>query len=238
MVKPGSHWLVAGASKRLGLLLTRKLLEQGARVSALYRTLTPELQELCQKYPHQCALFSFDLCETDAFPALIKTITERQGLLAGLLLVASEFYKTPWGMVSERDWDNLFATNVKGHTFLAQACSASLEPQSQIIALADIFGNKPLRAYVAYAAAKAALLSVVRNLAKELAPHVRVNAISPGPVLLPESFSPEEEAQHAERTLLGKLGTPEDIWQAVQFLMECSYITGMNLNVDGGASLI
>lgn len=238
MLKPGSHWIVAGASKRLGLLLARKLLEQGARVSALYRTLTPELEELCQKHPHQCALFPFDLCETTAYPTLIKTITDCHGSLAGLLLVASEFYKTPWGMVSEDDWDNLFSTNVKGHTFLAQACTTVLEPQSQIIALADIFGSKPLKAYVAYAAAKAALLSVVRNLAKELAPHVRVNAISPGPVLLPESFSPQDEAQHAERTLLGKLGTPEDIWEAVQFLMECSYLTGVNLNVDGGASLV
>ena len=238
MLKPGSHWLVAGASKRLGLLLARKLLEQGAKVSALYRTLTPELEELCRKHPSQCALFSFDLCETDAYPDLIKKITDRNGSLSGLLLVASEFYKTPWGKVTEKDWDTLFSTNVKGHTFLAQACTASLEPQSQIIALADIFGSKPLKAYMAYAAAKAALLSVVRNLAKELAPHVRVNAISPGPVLLPESFSPQEGAQHAERTLLGKLGTPEDIWEAVQFLIEGSYLTGVNLKVDGGASLV
>lgn len=238
MVKPGSHWLIAGASKRLGLLLARKLLEHGAKVSALYRTLTPELEALSKKYPHQCALFSFDLNQTGAYPTLVKTITDRHGSLAGLLLVASEFYKTPWGLVTEQDWDNLFATNVKGHAFLAQACTSVLEPQSQIIALADIFGNKPLKAHVAYAAAKAALLSVARNLAKELAPHVRVNTISPGPVLLPESFSSEEGAQHAERTLLGKLGTPEDIWEAVHFLMESTYLTGVNLNVDGGASLV
>ncbi|NBX81814.1 hypothetical protein EBQ90_01810 [bacterium] len=62
MLKPGSHWLVAGASKRLGLLLARKLLERGAKVSALYRTLTPELEELCRKHP-SVRLFSFDLCE-------------------------------------------------------------------------------------------------------------------------------------------------------------------------------
>jgi NAD(P)-dependent dehydrogenase (short-subunit alcohol dehydrogenase family) len=79
---------------------------------------------------------------------------------------------------------------------------------------------------------------LTQNLAKEWAPQIRVNSISPGPVLLPETYTPEQRERARERTLLKRLGSPEDIAQAALFLIGNDYMTGCDLAVDGGRSLV
>jgi NAD(P)-dependent dehydrogenase (short-subunit alcohol dehydrogenase family) len=91
---------------------------------------------------------------------------------------------------------------------------------------------------VPYVATKAALTSLTRGLARAWAPRIRVNAVAPGPVLLPETEStPEEEAAAADRTVARRVGSPEDVAQAVLFLDRAPYVTGETIRVDGGHHL-
>ena len=227
-----------GSSRRIGLYLTEKLLESGCKVSGLYRTPSPELTSLKSLFPDRLHLDCFDLRDVRTAGPLAAKIHQQNGRIFGVIHVASQFFKTPLGQVTSNAWDELFDTNVKGHFFLTQALAPYLEAPSHLINLVDIFSTKPLRNYLAYTAAKGALMTLTRNLANELAPNTRVNAISPGPVLLPEGFSEEEKLQHSKNTLLGRTGDPSDIWSAVHFLLNSNYITGINLCVDGGSFLM
>ena len=238
MASENRHVVIVGCARRIGLALTQNFLKKGYRVSGFYRTKSPELVSLEGQFRDQFKLFMFDLRHPQNAQELAAKAATQNGHAYALIHVASQFYRTPLGQVTEDSWDDLFDTNVKGHFFLTQAFIPYLERPSHIINLVDIFSFKPLRGYIAYAAAKGALLSLTRNLANELAPHTQVNAISPGPVLLPENFTDEEKKQHASRALLGRTGSPDDIWNAVQFFLESRYITGMNLCVDGGSSLL
>lgn len=237
MVLKNKHVVVAGCARRIGLDLTTRLLESGCRVSGLYRTHSEDLHSLKNGFGERIHLLPFDSGEPRKAGDVARKATEKHGNVFALIHVSSQFYRTPLGAVTSESWDELFDTNVKGHFFLGQAFASHFENPSHLITLVDIFAEKPLRGYLAYTAAKGALLTLTRNLANELAPNTRVNAISPGPVLLPENFSEEEKALHANRTLLGRTGSAEDIWNAVEFLLKSTYITGVNLKVDGGSSL-
>lgn len=233
------HFVIVGGSKRLGFHVARFFAKEGARLSILYRQMSKELDELLVQFPKTCRGYSFDLTSVSQFKTLAETIFQDGGPIQLVLNFSSQFYKTPIDHVTEAEWDELFQTNVKGQFFLLQALLPHLQdPGGQIINLVDIFATKPLRGYVAYTAAKSAFLRTTRSLALELAPGIRVNAISPGSVLLPDSFSQEEIKLHTERNLMKRLGAPEDILQAILFLMKSSYITGIDLAVDGGSSLI
>lgn len=233
----GQHWVVVGCSRRLGLFVTEKLLLGGARVTGLYREKSETLSSLQNRHAEGLCLQAFDLTSVESENLSLSSFFKDQKPIKGIIHLASQFFPTPLLSASPSDWDILFDTNVKGHFFLDKLLLPFLSQSSLIIHLVDIYATKPLRNYYAYAAAKGALLTTMKNLAQELAPKTRVNAISPGSVLLPESFSPEEIAKHQENTLLKRLGSPEDIWNALRFLADNHYITGINLKVDGGTSL-
>lgn len=231
------HWVVVGCSRRLGLYITTKLLAKGATVTGLYRELSESLVELKNSHPQKLSLLSVDLTKLDSSLSELSAHFQTQTKISGVIHLASQFFPTPLTSLTSKEWDVLFDTNVKGHVFLTQLFVSFLKRPSSITFLVDIYATKPLRNYLAYAAAKGALLTTMRNLALELAPHTRVNAISPGSVLLPENFSEEDIHKHQENTLLKRLGDPEDIWNAFYFLSHNQYITGVNLKVDGGTSL-
>lgn len=233
----GHHWVVVGCSRRLGLYITTKLLAEGAIVTGLYRELSESLVELKNSHPQKLSLLSVDLTKLDSSLSELSAHFQTQTKLAGVIHLASQFFPTPLTSLTSKEWDVLFDTNVKGHVFLTQLFLPFLSRPSSIIHLADIYATKPLRNYLAYAAAKGALLTTMRNLALELAPHIRVNAISPGSVLLPETFTEEDIKKHKDHSLLKRLGNPEDIWNAFYFLSRNQYVTGINLKVDGGTSL-
>jgi len=232
------HIVIVGCARRIGLTLTQHLLEAGYLISGTYHHLSPELIDLEKQFRGRFKGYPFDLRKPESAKALAQKAAEQYGPVFGIIHVASQFYRTPLEQVTPDSWDELFDTNVKGHFFLTQAFIPHLAKPSHIINLVDIFAFKPLQGYIAYTAAKGALLALTRNLANELAPHTRVNAISPGPVLLPENFTDKEKFLHASRTLLKRTGSPQDIWNAVRFFLDSAYITGMNLCVDGGSSLV
>jgi NAD(P)-dependent dehydrogenase (short-subunit alcohol dehydrogenase family) len=104
----------------------------------------------------------------------------------------------------------------------------------KIINIADVAGEIIWPSHLPYSVSKAALIAVNRGLAKAYAPHIQVNAIAPGPVLFPEYYSDEQKNSAVERTLLKRPGSPQDIVNAVVFLIENDYITGEMIHVDGG----
>lgn len=231
------HWVVVGCSRRLGLFIARKLIEDGARVTGLYREISVPIHQLQAQFPSQLKLQSYDLSKMEELEVSLETLLKGSDQIDGVIHLASQFFPTPLLKVKVSDWDILYDTNVKGHFFLTQLLIPNLKSPSSIIYLVDIYASKPLKNFVAYASAKGALLSLMRNLALELAPKIRVNAISPGSVLLPESYDQEEIDRHIENTLLKRLGSPEDVFEALCFLSRNSYLTGLDLKVDGGTSL-
>jgi len=232
------HIVVSGGSKRIGLELNRYFLQQSAFVTCLFRSSTQDLEELARQYPERFRSIRYDLTDSSSLAKASQTLGESARRVDVLINVASDFFRTPLGSITQDQWDRLFDTNVKGHFFLIQNLLPLLAKPSVIINVVDIFATKPLRGYSPYTSAKGALLTLTRNLAAELAPVTRVNAVSPGAVLLPENFTEEERVQHSKNNLLGRLGCPQDIVEAISFLIGNDYITGLNLKVDGGSSLL
>jgi pteridine reductase len=135
---------------------------------------------------------------------------------------------------------DLIGSNLKAPLFLSQAAAAPLrDAGGAIVNIIDIHAERPLKGYPLYCAAKAGLLGLTRALAIELAPEVRVNGVSPGPIEWPEdgAFSPVAQREIIDHTLLRRCGSPEDIARAVRFLLcDAPYVTGQVINVDGGRS--
>jgi NAD(P)-dependent dehydrogenase (short-subunit alcohol dehydrogenase family) len=123
-----------------------------------------------------------------------------------------------------------------GGFFCAQAARRAMGERGVIVNITDIAALEAWPLFAPHAAAKAALAQLTRSLARAFAPGVRVCAVAPGPVLLPDDSGEEMRARHAERTALGRLGSPRDVVDAVAYLIEADFVTGAQLVVDGGHS--
>ena len=152
---------------------------------------------------------------------------------------ASTFYPTRFGEIEPAQWDDLIASNYRAPLFLAQACYPALkQSRGCIINLVDIHALKPLAQHSVYCSAKAANQMLVKSLALELAPEVRVNGIAPGAILWPESGDTSEYRQAIiEQVPLARRGDPRNIADTVLFLAGNDYITGEVIRVDGGRLL-
>ena len=238
--------LVTGGARRVGAATCRKLHGQGANLVLHYRASEKEAQslqaELNQVRSGSVALAQADLLNISALPYLVDEAVRHFGKLDALVNNASSFSPTPLGEITEKMWDDLIGSNLKAPLFLSQAAAPHLKKQHGcIVNIVDIHSEWPLKRYVVYNAAKGGLASLTRSLALELAPEIRVNGISPGPILWPEQgeWADEASRQHIiERTLLKRMGEPNDIARTVAFLIaDAPYITGQIIAVDGGRSV-
>jgi pteridine reductase len=234
----GKHAFVTGAAKRVARAIAERLLKEGVRLSAHYFQSQAEAEALKALAPDRVALVRGDLRELGKLPSLIAQAEKAFGPIDVLVHSASSFYPTPVETVTAEQWDDLERTNLKAPFFLSQAASPRMKAGSVIVNIADVNGERAMRRHLPYSCSKAGLLMLTRNLAKEWAPRIRVNSISPGPVLLPESYDEAQRKKSVARTLLGREGSPEDIASAVVFLAQATYITGFDLKVDGGRHLV
>jgi pteridine reductase len=238
----GKVVLITGGSRRVGAAICRRLHTAGANLMLHYRTSAGEARLLQAELNHaradSVALIQADLLDIAQLPAMVEQTISAFGRLDALVNNASSFYQTPIGAINESDWENLIGTNVRAPLFLCQAAAAALrKAQGAIVNITDIHADRPLKSYVVYSIAKAALVGLTRSLARELAPDVRVNAVAPGPVLWPdnEAFDELSRQRIISSTPLRREGTPDDIAKAVHFLLaDASYVTGETINVDGG----
>jgi pteridine reductase len=162
------------------------------------------------------------------------------GRLDILVNNASAFYPTPFGEITEAEWDELVGANLKAPLFLSQAATAELRrTQGLIVNIVDIHALRPLKRHTVYSITKAGLAMLTRALARELGPAIRVNGVAPGPVLWPEDdIDPALKQDIIARTALKRPGSPEDVARAVAFFAkDAPYVTGQILAVDGGRSI-
>lgn len=238
--------LVTGGAKRVGAAICCKLHAQGANLMVHYRSSQNDAQTLRhaleQIRPDSVELIQADLLDIASLPDLVEETIRRFGKLDVLVNNASSFFPTPMGQLTELDWVDLIGSNLKAPLFLSQAVAPYLEMrQGCIVNIVDIHVEQPLKNYVIYNAAKGGLAALTRSLALELAPHIRVNGVSPGPILWPEHEEWLDKSLRKEiidRTLLKRMGEPDDIAKAVSFLIsDAPYVTGQIIAVDGGRSI-
>ncbi|HET8698270.1 MAG TPA: SDR family oxidoreductase, partial [Gammaproteobacteria bacterium] len=153
---------------------------------------------------------------------------------------ASTFYPTKLGTVTEEQWHDLIDSNLKAPLFLSQALLPALHgAHGVIVNIVDVHAQRPLRDHPVYGAAKAGVAMLTRSLAKDLGPDIRVNGVSPGAILWPDSGMSEAlRAAIIKQTALKRSGEPEDVAAAVLFLeRDAPYVTGQIIAVDGGRSV-
>ncbi len=236
--------LVTGAARRIGAAIARHLHAAGFDLALHYRNSAADLQALTEELEAARSGSTFalqaDLAQFDRLPELVAQTIGRYGRLDALVNNASSFRPTPIGTATPADWDELFAANVRAPFFLAQAAAPHLKAaRGAIVNLVDIYAERPLRDHAVYCMAKAALAMATKSLALELAPEVRVNAIAPGAILWAENETADAKKRAMlARTPLARTGTPEEIAEAVRWLLQdASYSTGQILRVDGGRLL-
>lgn len=234
--------LVTGAARRIGAATARRLHASGYDLCLHHLHSTAEMAALAAELESTRAgsvrVLQADLGQFDRLPELVAASVGRFGRLDALVNNASSFHPTPLGTVAPQQWDALFAVNARAPFFLAQAAAPHLRAaRGAIVNLTDVYAGRPLPAHAPYSATKAALVSLTRSLALELAPEVRVNAVAPGAILWPE-HGQDDAARQAilGATALGRIGTPEHIAAAVHWLLsaDAGYVTGQVLHVDGG----
>jgi pteridine reductase len=238
--------LVTGGTKRLGAAICRKLHTVGMKLMVHYRSSENEARtlqtELNQVRPGSVALVQADLLDITQLPNLVNETIKHFGKMDSLINNASSFSPTPMGEITEKLWNELIGSNFKAPLFLSQAAAPYLKKQHGcIVNIVDIHAEWPLKNYVIYCSAKGGLATLTRSLALELAPEIRVNGVSPGPILWPENGEWPDEFTRQRiigKTLLKRIGEPDDIAKTVLFLIsDAPYITGQIIVVDGGRSM-
>jgi len=240
----GKTVLITGGARRVGAAIASRLHAAGANLAIHYRKSAAEAEALATALnasrEKSASIIQADLLDIGRLPRLVEFAVQSFGSLDVLVNNASTFYPTKVGEITPAAWDDLMGVNLKVPLFLSQAAAPALRKSGGLILnIVDIHALRPLRHYTVYCAAKAGLQMLTRSLAKELGPEVRVNGISPGPVLWPEADGDSAtRAKIIQRTILQKMGTPEDIARtALFFAAHAPFITGQVLAVDGGRSV-
>ena len=236
--------LVTGSAKRIGAEVVRTLHAEGMNV-ILHFNGSHELaeriaNELNAIRPASLTLIQHNLLNFEQLNEFSQRVLGCYGRLDVLINNASTFYPTPMDEITHEQWDDLIGVNLKAPLFLSHAFANELKNNSgNIINIIDIHSGRPLKDYPIYCVAKAGLKMLTKSLARELAPEVRVNGVSPGAIMWPEVE--EYEPMHEEiidRTALKREGHPKDIANTVWFLINAAdYITGQIIAVDGGRTL-
>jgi len=238
--------LVTGAARRLGAQTARALHQRGWNLLVHYHSHKEDadalVAELNALRPDSACALGADLSSMEDVEKLAETAIARWARLDGLVNNASVFYPTPVSGASTGDWDRILHTNLRAPFFLLQKCLPALSKNGGcVVNLIDIYSEKPLPDHPLYCASKAGLAALTRSWARDLAPAIRVNGVSPGAILWPEGDTPlPEQYQQSilEKTPLARTGKPADIARTIVFLMcDAPFITGQIVSVDGGRSL-
>jgi pteridine reductase len=230
--------LVTGAGRRVGRAIALALGARGMRVVVHYNGSRDGADETARKIREaggEASVEQADLAAAGAADALVDRVLSANGSLGALVNSAAVMMRTPVGEVRVADWDAMFALNVRAPFFLSQRAAPALAAsRGSIVNIADLAAFESWPAYVPHGMTKAAIVQMTHALARALAPGVRVNAVAPGVVLLPEGWSAEDAEHLRASTPLARLGAPEDVAQAVVYLLEAEYVTGEVIRVDGG----
>jgi pteridine reductase len=241
----GQWALITGAAKRIGACIARTLHVAGAGVAVHYRDSADEAEALAAELntdrPGSALTVQGDLLDAERLGDIVAHVVEQTGRLDLLINNASSFYPTPLGEITPGHWEDLIGTNLKAPLFLSQAAMAQLKQhRGCIVNIVDIHAQRPLRHHTVYGPAKAALAMLTRTLARDLAPEIRVNGVSPGAILWPDDAVPPDSYRDSvlKQVPLRRAGEAQDIADCVLYLVrDAHYVTGQIIAVDGGRSI-
>ena len=233
--------LVTGGAVRVGRALSLGLAEAGYDVAVHYYSSSTAAQEVVNRIGEmgrRGVLVEGNMGDPDGVQAIAAAVRERCGRLDLLVNSAASFEHADLLDIDVDAWDQVMNVNLRGPFLLVRESAALLkESQGSVVNIVDLGAFKPWTHHPHHAVSKAALLHLTKILARVLAPDVRVNAVAPGAVLMPEASDAAERERERRLTPLGRLGSPEDVLRAVLFLAASTFITGEVLVVDGGRSL-
>lgn len=235
----GKTAFVTASARRIGRATSLALAAAGANVVINYRTSADEAEATAAEARAlgvKALTVQFDVADYRNVGAAVEKISRDFGPIDILVNNASLYKQTPMPTTDFTIWHNTIDVIVHTPYYLANAVAPHMLEQGEgvIINIVDLSAWEAWPKYAAHSVAKSALLALTRQLALELAPAVRVNAVAPGPVLRPLHFTDEMFAHTADKTLLNRWGTPEDVAETVLFLVKSGYITGESITVDGG----
>lgn len=240
----GCRVLVTGGARRVGRCIVERLAFSGAAVAIHANRSFQAAQELAVLLGDKGCItpltLSGDVTRRQDWEALRNRIEAQWGALDVLIHNAAVFEPGDVAQTTESQWDRMMAVNARSVLTGTQELIPLLKRGNspRVIAIGDVAGKLVWPGYLAYSVSKSAQLALVRGLAKSLAPDILVNAVSPGPVLLPDGSDGDEQNQIQATIPLNRFGVPRDVADAVCFLITGGdYITGMDLRVDGGRTV-
>lgn len=229
--------LVTGAAHRVGRALAVGLAANGYDIALHYHasaTKVGDARDAIEKAGGASTLFQADLRDAEAPARLVRDAVESMGKLDVVVNSASVMLRMPMGSINAELWDSVLDLNLRAPFLIAQEAARYLPDGGSIINISDLAAFEIWPPYVPHGVSKAGLVYLTQALARLLAPRIRVNAIAPGTVLLPENFDPVFAARLTETTPLKRDGSPEDVVQAMLYLLNAHYVTGETIIVDGG----
>jgi NAD(P)-dependent dehydrogenase (short-subunit alcohol dehydrogenase family) len=236
----GKVALVTGAGKRLGRAVALRLAGEGADIAVHFRGSEDEASKVAgeiEGFGRRAIAMKADLSSVEQVRGLVQRVAHEFGRIDVLVNSAANFLPSSVISTTEEVWDSSLDTNVKGPFFLAQAAAPWLRRANGVIVnFADTGGVLGWPGYIAHSVSKAGMIMLTKTLAKALAPEVRVNAIAPGTITM-RGDPPEWETDFVKVAPLKRTGSPEDIAEAVSYLVGAKFLTGHVLVLDGGRTL-
>ena len=239
----GRWALVTGAAKRVGRVIALELARHGANVIVHYNSSAADAASTVGEITAlgvQSFAIAADLGKPASVAELAREADTRSGGVSVLVNSASNYLRVPFDDLTEAVWDASLDVNLKAPFLLGWHLGRAMRARGEgrIVNIADWAGERPYNDYLPYCVSKAGVICLTKALAKALAPTVQVNAVSPGPVLLPDDMTEAERAAVTRATPLKRVGRPEDVAVCVRFLVtEASFSTGAIFHVDGGRAI-
>lgn len=233
--------LVTGGAHRVGRVLVLALARAGADIALHYHgseEASKRTAEEVASMGRRVVRLRADLEDAGEAAALGGRAVDALGRLDVLVNNAALFESAAFLDVEVEAWDRVLAVNTRAPFLLLQATARHLAASKGVaVNIADVSGLRPWPAFPHHSVSKAALVHLTKVAARSLAPDVRVNCIVPGTVLPPEDYTDEQLRESEERTVLGRTGTPEEVADALLYLIGSEFTTGSVLVVDGGRML-
>ena len=236
---------ITGGARRIGMAVAKYLHSSGYNIIITYNKSNREANALSKSLNNirqdSFAIINANFSSKKTCEAAYKKAIKIFGRIDILINNASKFYPTKINDVNEKSWADIIDTNLKIPLLLSREFYPELKKRKgSIINIIDIHIDPPLKDHIIYNVSKAGLLALTKSLAKDLAPHIRVNGVSPGAIMWPETDmgNSSKKKEILSRIALRRTGEPDDIAKAILFLIQsANYITGQNIEIDGGRKL-
>ena len=235
--------LITGAATRVGRVIALTLARRGANVAFTYLSDAEPWRDTLAELESagvQALALPLDVRQPGQPAEVAKQVTAHFGHVDILVNNASVWLKSPFLEITQQEWNTALDINLTGPFLVAQAVAPQMlqHQAGVIINITDLSAYQTWQGYAHHSASKAGLVALTRVMAAELAPYVRVNAIAPGTVLLPDNANAEKRRWSEENSLLKRVGQPEDVAKTVAFLIEMDFATGAVYFMDGGRALV